>query len=214
MTRKSTSLIALVTQRVDPVSGRSEVRDALDQRLAEWVSAAGLLPFPVPNAVLGAAGAEGLNAWLEALQPDILVLSGGNDVGEQLARDNTEGHLLSWARDERIPVLGICRGMQMMAAWAGGELVRVSGHVGARHNLKLRDEERRSDWPASVNSYHNWGLANVPAGFVPVAWAEDGTVEAMRHETLPWEAWMWHPERETAFNDVDMNRIERLLDGK
>ena len=214
MNRKTTPLTAIVTQRADPVPERVEIRDALDQRLLQWLNAAGLLPFPVPNAILGAAGAEGLNAWLDVVQPNILVLSGGNDIGAQLARDDTERYLLSWAREKRIPALGICRGMQMMAVWAGGELVRVSRHVGVRHKLKLRGEECENDWPESVNSYHNWGLDSVPAGFSPLAWAEDGMVEAMRHESLPWEAWMWHPEREVMFNDSDTNRVERLINGK
>ncbi|UCV06667.1 gamma-glutamyl-gamma-aminobutyrate hydrolase family protein [Dechloromonas denitrificans] len=214
MNRKTTTPVALVTQRVDPVSGRVEIRDALDQRLVEWLSAAGFLSFPMPNALLGATGADGVAEWLRVLQPDILVLSGGNDVGEQPARDATERHLLSWAQERRLPALGICRGMQMMAVWAGGTLGRVSGHVGVRHQLKLREEKQRSDWPEVVNSYHNWGVGNIPRGFVPQAWAEDGSVEAMRHKTLPWEAWMWHPEREEPFNNADVNRIERLLDGK
>jgi gamma-glutamyl-gamma-aminobutyrate hydrolase PuuD len=214
LSHKTPILKAVVTQRVDPVAGREEARDALDQRFTEWLNAAGLLPFPIPNAILGAAGSEGFGAWLEMLDPDILVLSGGNDIGEQPARDDTERQLLSWARDTRTPVLGICRGMQMMAVWAGGELIRVTGHVGCRHKLTVGDEKRRSEWPASVNSYHNWGLRNVPAEFAPVAWAEDGTIEAMRHDALPWEAWMWHPEREGVFDDADLNRIRRLIDGK
>lgn len=211
MNSKTPSRIALVTQRVDPVSGRAEVRDALDQRLTEWLSAAGLLAFPVPNALLDAAGAAGMAAWLQALKPNILVLSGGNDIGEQLRRDATERHLLSWAEAHQLPALGICRGMQMMMVWSGCELCRVGGHVGVRHRLTLRDGECAGDWPDAVNSYHNWGLADVPTGFMPLAWAEDGAIEAMRHKALPWEAWMWHPEREEVFSDADLNRLKRLL---
>ena len=213
MSQKSQIIKAIVTQRVDFVAGREEVRDALDQRFTDWLHAAGLMPIPIPNAIFGVAGSEGVDAWLQLLKPDILVLSGGNDIGEQVARDNTERKLLSWARDKRIPTLGICRGMQMMAVWAGGELVRVNGHVGGRHRLTLGDESCISNWPASVNSYHNWGLRNVPAEFTPVAWAEDGCIEAMRHNSLPWEAWMWHPEREAEFNSADLNRIRSLIDG-
>jgi N5-(cytidine 5'-diphosphoramidyl)-L-glutamine hydrolase len=211
LNRKTPFRIALVTQRVDPVSGRTEVRDALDQRLAEWLSAAGLLVFPVPNALLDAVSVAGIAVWLQALRPDILVLSGGNDIGEQPRRDATERHLLSWAEERRLPVLGICHGMQMMTVWASGKLCRVDGHVGARHRLKLSDGERSGDWPDAVNSYHSWGLGDVPPGFMPLAWSEDGAIEAMRHKALPWEAWMWHPEREETFSDADLNRVKRLI---
>lgn len=214
MSNKSPILTAVVTQRVDSVAGREEVRDALDQRFTDWLHAVGLMPILMPNTIFDAAGSEVFDAWLELLNPDILVLSGGNNIGEQVARDNTERKLLSWARDKRIPALGICRGMQMMAVWAGGELVRVTGHVGGRHRLTLDDESRIGNWPASVNSYHNWGLKNVPAEFTPVAWSEDGCIEAMRHDSLPWEAWMWHPEREAHFNSADLNRIRSLIDGR
>ncbi len=104
------------------------------------------------------------------------------------ARDATERYLLSWAEKNLVPVLGICRGMQMMGVWAGGSLKRMAGQV-TRHLLQ-------GEVVGEVNSFHDFSLSGCPLGFEVVARSEDGEIEAIRHTDLPWEGWMWHPERE------------------
>lgn len=205
--------LVAVTQRVNSVPGRGELRDALDQRLIQWLVQAGALPVVVPNTLSceNVADEKTLARWLGAVRPGALLLSGGNDIGEQPARDATERSLLAWAAAERVPVLGICRGMQMLAVWAGGELERKEGHVGVRHALRISGVEE--GWPVEVNSYHNWALVACPAGFEVEARAEDGSIEAIRHAELPWEGWMWHPEREAPFNPEDTRRLKRLFNG-
>jgi N5-(cytidine 5'-diphosphoramidyl)-L-glutamine hydrolase len=152
-----------------------------------------------------------LESWLEATQPGALVLSGGNDIGEYSSRDNTERYLLTWAESKCVPVLGICRGLQMMSVWAGTDLVKREGHVGTRHQLVISGQKNK--WPSNVNSYHNWGLASCPDGFEIAALAEDDSIEAIKHTSLPWEGWMWHPEREASFAPQDTKRIKRLFSG-
>ena len=100
----------------------------------------------------------------------------------------------------------------MMAVWAGVDLVKKEGHVGTRHQLVVH--ARKDEWPANVNSYHNWGLASCPAGFEVAAKAEDGSIEAITHSKLPWEGWMWHPEREAPFSPQDIKRLKRLFSGQ
>ena len=203
-----------ITQRIDSVAGRAELRDALDQRLVQWLVHAGFLPVLVPNTLsaTGHPSGQALESWLQVIQPGALILSGGNDIGEYPARDDTERYLLSWAETKRVPVLGICRGLQMMAVWAGVDLVKKEGHVGTRHQLVVH--ARKDEWPANVNSYHNWGLASCPAGFEVAAKAEDGSIEAITHSKLPWEGWMWHPEREASFSFKDIKRLKRLCSGE
>ena len=206
-----------VSQRVDVWAGRGERRDAVDQRLCQWLMAIGCIPVPVPNTLNMTLVAErddkwmGLKDWLLAVKPDAVLLSGGNDIGEVPERDNTEHRLLAYAKDQGLPALGICRGMQMMAVWADGSLMPVSGHVRTRHRLQIAASP--GEWPDEVNSFHNIALAECPLGFVVTARAEDGTIEAMRHEILPWEGWMWHPERESTFSSSDMNRFQALFHG-
>ncbi len=206
-------VVVAVTQRIDPVPGRSEVRDALDQRLTEWLIHAGFLPVLVPNTLqcVNQSVGEALASWLRAVKPGALLLSGGNDIGEYVARDILECSLLKWAKAKRIPVLGICRGLQMIAKWSGAELIKRDGHVGKRHQLVVSTDT--AAWPATVNSFHNWCLVSCPEGFTVAAHAGDNSIEAIKHIDLPWEGWMWHPEREDPFNQIDIERLRRLFIG-
>lgn len=191
--------LAAVSQRVDHFPERSETRDALDQRLVEFVATCGHMPVPVPNALGGT-----LRDWLTVVQPAAVVLSGGNAIGQCAERDDTEYALLMYAMERHLPVLGICRGMQMMAHWGGAMLKPVEGHVRARHRLS-------GEITAVVNSYHGFALIVCPEGFEVLARSEDGEIEAIRHLTLPWEAWMWHPEREPDFSEHDIQRLKALF---
>lgn len=204
-----------VTQRVETIAVHNELRDALNQKLVQWLTQAGFLPVPVPNVLVSAETEKQnieqpmLDNWLQVVQPSALLLSGGNDIGECVERDTTERYLLAWAKANRLPVLGICRGLQLMVVWAGATLVKVEGHVKTQHHLDVH--EKTCYFPDIVNSYHNWGLTTCPDGFRVLARSEDGVIEAIRHIELPWEGWMWHPEREEHFSPNDFRRLKALF---
>jgi N5-(cytidine 5'-diphosphoramidyl)-L-glutamine hydrolase len=203
-----------ITQRVDKIGSYDECRDALDQRLIDWVGKSGFVPVPIPNTLVGMGPPNNpqlmLKNWLNSVKIDAILLSGGNDIGDSLNRDLTENYLLSWAEKNTIPVLGICRGMQMIGTYSGVKLKKLGGHVKTRHHLKV-DIGSRGKFPETVNSYHNQVLDCCPESFKVLARSEDGNLEAIVHKNLPWEGWMWHPEREVIFSVEDKNRLVKLF---
>ena len=196
-----------ITQRVEALPGRDERRDCLDQAWWDRLPPVGLLPIALPNRtdlalrIVREMGLEGL------------LISGGNDL-EGLPgatavapeRDACEAALLDHFAAHDLPVLGVCRGLQMMTMHYGGRLRRVSDHVRVMHALTTT--AAAADTPLhdglKVNSFHGWGAMpeDLGAALLPLATCEDGTVEAVRHCALPQWAVMWHPERGAA-SDVD-----------
>ena len=208
------SILIGITQRIDKVNAYDEWRDSVDQRLVEWVIDAGFIPVPIPNNLVNASSESDshplLEQWLSLLNINALLLSGGNAIGTVAQRDVTEKFLLKWAEKHNKPVLGICRGMQMMGLHVGGKLIKVSGHVNTRHKLQY-DKFSAIKIVESVNSYHNYALEGCPDVFSILAKSDDGNIEAIRHRELPWEAWMWHPEREDRFLMSHLKRFKELI---
>jgi gamma-glutamyl-gamma-aminobutyrate hydrolase PuuD len=196
--------ICLITQRRESAPDRGETRDSLDRRLSLWVREAGLQPVPVPNIWL--ARGNDLQKWLTGIGMLAAILSGGGDPGDDPEREYTETGILKYAQGKQLPVLGICRGMQMMGVYAGASLVEVSGHVRARHKVE-------GIITGEVNSFHNKALSGCPLGYQITSRSEDGVLESIRHKTLPWEGWMWHPEREQPFAQTFLARFQGMLAG-
>ena len=197
----------IVTQGVEYVQNRDETRDFIDQRLNQFIFAADLTPVPIPNFSKAKASLNSkLNfdifEWISRISPVGLILSGGNDIGTQVERDHTERKCLDFAKKTKIPVLGICRGMQMLAVYGGGSLVKAENQY-CRHSLSAPNHE--------VNSYHSWAIRDCPMNFKITATCPNGNIEGIRHKDFPWHGWMWHPERETAFNPIDVENVERIF---
>jgi putative glutamine amidotransferase len=202
--------IVAISQRIDAIKDRNEMRDSIDQRLVEFISYAGYLAVPVPNNLQphsnGLHGTNVLGQWLQKLSPAAIVLSGGNDLGHYMSRDITENRLLNYAIDKNIPLLGICRGMQMIANYYGVGLHPVIGHVGVRHQIS-------GEINREVNSYHQYAIDSCPPGFTVLATDINAEIEAFRHLSKPIEGWMWHPERESDYSNHDSENLIRLFEG-
>lgn len=154
---------------------------------------------------------------------DGLILAGGADVEPrryaaqphprvQQARPDRDAFELALAavtREWDTPVLGICRGMQVMAVAAGGTLEQhlpdVVGHdehspapgVYGSHSVRTVEGTTVSALLGEqvvIPSYHHQSVSSHP-GYVPAAWAPDGTLEAMEHTASRFRlAVQWHPE--------------------
>ena len=198
-----------VSQRIDWIQSRSEHRDSLDQKLSDLLVEVGFLSFPVPNG-MKLSKTRHINSWLEKLSPDAVVLSGGNDIAEFDSRDEVEKILIEYAVSKKIPLLGICRGMQFLGSFFGATLENILGHAGSRHEL-IQPKIGNYNFPKIVNSYHDFSLRNLPESLEIIATDSEGNCEAICHKSLPIEGWMWHPEREKPFSTIDIQNIRRVL---
>ncbi len=182
----------LISQRVDLLPQRGERRDALDQAwgatLRELLGRS-VLMLPVPNRP------QDVGAMVAACLPSLIVLSGGNDIGSAPERDAAEAALLDGAQQSGVPVLAVCRGMQMVQHYLGGALTPVTGHVRCEHPIQASAGQALP--LLTVNSYHDWAIrqSGLAAGLRALYLHEDGTVEAAVHASRPWLGVMWHPER-------------------
>jgi putative glutamine amidotransferase len=187
-----------LTQRVDVLCDRDERRDALDQAWAQVIFHAGFVPVPLPNQP---GHAERL---VDALGLQGVILTGGNDLADVPGatdvapqRDAFECELLELCMARRLPVLGVCRGMQFVVRHFGGQLVATEGHVRVPHPIIPRESGMPTLPRAEVNSFHRFSARAelLPAELAVAGLAPDGVVEAVVHRTLPIWAIMWHPER-------------------
>ncbi|MEW1954102.1 gamma-glutamyl-gamma-aminobutyrate hydrolase family protein [Terrabacter sp. NPDC080008] len=154
---------------------------------------------------------------------DGIILAGGVDVAPELYaderhasvqasrpdRDSTELALARATAESDLPVLGICRGMQVMAVAAGGLLEQhVPDRVGhdehspgpatyGSHAVRTVPGSRLADLlgeQVEVPSYHHQSVLTHP-GYGASAWADDGTLEAMEDPAAFFRlAVQWHPE--------------------
>lgn len=197
---------------MDYVSSHGEWRDTIDQRISQLIESLGGVPIAMPNNL------QSPDMFIDKIRPDLFILTGGNTVSSMLydkegtrertyVRDETEYVLLKYASNHRVPLLGICRGFQMMNVFWGGSLKSCSGHIGTRHRIKVYELE------CEINSYHEQGIykEQLAPKFIPIATAEDNVIEAAKHKELPMIGIQWHPERENSLQEVDRLILSELM---
>jgi putative glutamine amidotransferase len=202
----------------------------LEQSVAHWLLSGHAMAVMVPAVTRDSIVARSelnLDDYAQAL--DGLVLQGGNDVAPQAygqlplhpdwagdaVRDHYEIELIQAFIKAGKPVLGVCRGLQLINVMAGGslwqdistqrpqslahrELSRYEKHA---HTVALEPGSRLAQLYAGrtlgqVNSIHHQGIKDLAPGFVVEArCAEDGLIEAIRRSGPGYVAAVqWHPE--------------------
>jgi putative glutamine amidotransferase len=207
---------------------------ASNQRYVQAVLHAGGVPILIPPVPSG----EALSAIQEIL--DGLLLAGGADLdpthyGEaplpemgtpEPQRDTTELAITRWALDKRLPVLGICRGMQLLNVACGGSLYQdLPTQLPSAFDHEQQGQARThiahevSTEPGSlladilgvqhvgVNSFHHQAVKRIGQGLRVTGVAEDGVAEAIEIPDLPFVlAVQYHPE-ELEGNDATSHRL-------
>lgn len=195
-----------LTMRVVQTEGYNEPRDALAQDWHKFMQFA--LPeaawLPIPN--LGADAGEYFQQW----NLDGLILTGGNDIGDAPARDATELSLINQALNAALPILGVCRGLQMLHHHFGGQLRHCppEEHLATTHQIHFTESFPVPNYrnrQSHVNSYHNQSMLaeDIPSAISIFAQTPEHWVESIGIPAKKVMATMWHPEREKPYTDLD-----------
>jgi putative glutamine amidotransferase len=199
----------------------------VEQSIAHWVQSQGALALVIPSPDGDTRGGDvTLDHYAELL--DGLVLEGGSDMwpgssGEEPLRPEWNGDRVRDAYEIALlrafvargkPVLGVCRGLQVLNVAFGGTLyqdlaLQKPGQLFHRsaqlydrnhHQISIEAGTRLAELyggqlTATVNSVHHQGIKDLAGGFVVEARAPDGVIEAFRRSGPPYVAAVqWHPE--------------------
>jgi putative glutamine amidotransferase len=232
-------LIGVATQTLPPIEGERPPCWIMGQRYIEALRATGAAPILLP---LLTHDPDAMRDIFDRL--DGVFLTGGVDVdpsryGENKHplcgttdpdRDAIELMLLKHAMDHHLPVLAVCRGIQILNVACGGTLYQdVSAQVPAAmkhdyfptpanpsrtylaHDITVTPGSLLADilgeTVVSVNSMHHQAIKDLAAGLKPTAFAPDGIIEAVEGTNGQYLiAVQWHPE-ELADSQPGMRRL-------
>ena len=194
-----------------------------------------MLPHTYTDSVIRAGGIPTLlapvpNGAVPLLldRVDGIVLSGGGDIEAHrygaenhetmgrmdFDRDEFEIEIVRQAQRRNLPMLAICRGLQVVTVALGGTLVQdipseigsmdhtvighavYDGHQPVRLEPTCRVAKAVGQTDLMVNSIHHQAVADLAPGFRAVGWAADGVIEAIEYDDPTWPllAVQWHPE--------------------
>lgn len=220
----------ILTMRVDVADKYSEVRDAISH---DWITFLNNRKWEVillPNIL------SNVDRFISSMNPDGLILSGGNDVcplcqkdqeslSNCIERDIVEKTALRWFINNRLPVIGVCRGMQLINVYYGGSLTRdlslIKGvninHFAGSHFLDII-HPKMIEWAGNTqiitNSYHKQGIIanDLAQDLEPIAYTGP-VIEGFKHIKDRVVGIQWHPEREvisSGYNSQLFNSFEKI----
>ncbi|NBD25520.1 gamma-glutamyl-gamma-aminobutyrate hydrolase family protein [Paenibacillus glycinis] len=192
-----------VTQREIYITDTDEKRDSLDQHWITFLLKCNLLPIVLPSEK------SLVKQYIQLFPPDGILLTGGGDLclfgNGNREREEVEDYLLDWAREYSIPVIGVCRGMQLLQTRDGMNLERVSNQITATQKIIVEGTFQ------TVNSYHVWGTKETSDNYYVWAKSEEGIVKGILHREKPIYGIMWHPERINPYRVEDQKLFECIF---
>lgn len=185
-----------ITMRIVKSPNYDEERDALSHDWNKFSELSNIVLIPIPNL-------SKVIFYIEALNFDGIILSGGDDIGDTPKRDDTEYKIVKYCLSNNLPIFGVCRGMQIINNFFNGKLDKdkTGDHVRNSHSVEIVNSKHvdTNKKYVTVNSYHQNIIEPTSLGNNLDVFAiskNDNSVEGFIHNSLPIMGVMWHPERE------------------
>ena len=202
-----------ITQRLIENNSYYELREALDINYCKLIDACNYMPIILPYEV-------NFKKYFNKFKISGVMLTGGNDLyacnKSKLSkkRDDYEKKLLEYCIKKKIPVFGTCRGMQLIADFFGCTFKKVNGEINTRSKLIINENSsyaNKLNKLGKVNSFHNFSIDKVCESLIVSARNEKKIIKAIEHKKHRIFGQMWHCERESKFNHVDIKLIRNFF---
>ena len=196
-----------ITMRITNAQGYDEPRDTIAHDWPKYMS----YLFPNANYFFIPNVEESAISFCEKKNINLLIITGGDDIGLFEKRDKTELILLKFMIQNKLPVIGICRGMQLIHNYYGGIINEgdkdfVKAHRATEHEIRIKNKIIK------VNSYHNCRIqeSSLHNNFSVLARdIKDNSIEAIEGGKIL--GLMWHPERDSKFSVHTKQLITKFL---
>ncbi|TXE88344.1 gamma-glutamyl-gamma-aminobutyrate hydrolase family protein [Campylobacter volucris] len=185
-----------ISQRIIKNNTYFELRECLALEWGEFFNKnlQNFLPLPLSYEIDFKKYARSISA---------VILSGGNDLYEfdkndiSKKRDEYESNIIAYCIKNDLPLLGICRGAQMIASYFKSHFIKCENHI-QNHDIYIKNKK------INVNSFHNFAIDKLSDEFEILARANDNTIEAFKHKNLNIYGIMWHMERQNGLNEENI----------
>ena len=193
---------------------------------SDAIAAAGFLPVLVPSLADTNTVAEIMD------RVDALVLTGAIKESDKDKRTEFDFMLIRMALERGLPVVGFCRGHQVINCYFGGKIEQIPGGLSPKivhkgkvsayikdtfHEMEVVPGSRlsrsvKNRRRVTINSSHKYHVTKLGEGLKVTARSDDGVIEALEHETLPVIGFQFHPERSFRSYPEHLDMIREALD--
>lgn len=205
-----------MSMRITENSSYVEYRDSISHDWVNYLNKYDISPLLIPNNLAN------INQFLNSVDISGIIITGGDSIihaptnpNESIyhQRDVTERDILTIGIKKKLPILGTCRGFQMINKYFGGNITKnisttYKHTVAHEHQIDLLENPITSGFPdhkSSVNSYHDDGVSilDLSDELNPFATWNNQIIEGLYHPKLPIVGIQWHPERSPNSKDLD-----------
>ena len=193
----------LITQRIDKVGEFKEIRDNISQDYLSMIDQLNYKPILVPN---------NLNLIKKIIKTNNfegIILTGGGNPKINDVRRKVELFLIKYAIKFQKPLLGFCRGAQLINIYFGGSIKKFPNHVKKKHLLLSNIFKKK----LKTKCYHDFAITNktLSSKISILAKTKDDSIEFFKHLNYRIYGIMWHPERSNIINKIELELIRKIF---
>ena len=192
-----------ITQRIDKVGKYNELRDNISQNFLKMMEKLKYAPIIIPNNLNIAKNI------ITTTSIDGIILTGGGNAKKNDVRSKVEFFLINYSIKLKKPLLGFCRGAQSINLFFDGDIERIKNHVRKKHLLSSKIFNKNF----KTKCYHDYGITKktVSKKLNILAMTNDKSIELFKHCKYKIYGMMWHPERSSRINNIELDFIKRIF---